>query len=73
MNGMGSPPSTRREVLPLVQADLTARIEKGSDDYGERLMTHNGRSALRDAYEEALDLCLYLRQELEERGFDDLP
>ena len=35
-------------------------------EYGEPLTTGNGRDALRDAYEEALDLCLYLRQALEE-------
>jgi len=31
------------------------------------LVPHNGRDALRDAYEEALDLCQYLRQALYER------
>jgi hypothetical protein len=36
--------------------------------YGERLAAHNGRDALQDAYEEALDLALYLRQALAERG-----
>lgn len=56
----------RREVLPLVQADLAARVDVGTAEYGEPLTTHNGRNALRDAYEEALDLCLYLRQALTE-------
>ena len=58
---------SRREVLPLVLADLQARIAKGERDYGEPLTTHNGRDALWDAYEEALDLCLYLRQAIDER------
>ena len=31
------------------------------------LQAFNGRDALRDAYEEALDLCQYLRQALYER------
>jgi hypothetical protein len=50
----------RIEVLPLVLADLQARIQKGTAEYGEPLTTHNGRDSLQDAYEEALDLCLYL-------------
>ena len=58
---------SRREVLPLVLADLQARIAKGERDYGEPLTRHNGRDALWDAYEEALDLCLYLRQAIDER------
>lgn len=57
----------RAEVLPLVEADLRARISMGEKQYGEPLSTHNGRDALQDAYEEALDLALYLRQALEER------
>lgn len=57
----------RARVMPLVLADLEARIAKGAKDYGEPLTTHNGRDALWDAYEEALDLCLYLRQAIEER------
>ena len=58
----------RTEVLPLVLADLEQRVAKGAAEYGEPLTTHNGRDALQDAYEEALDQALYLRQALEERG-----
>lgn len=58
----------RIQVLPLVLADLKARIEKGEKQYGEPLTTHNGRPALQDAYEEALDLSLYLRQAIEENA-----
>lgn len=58
---------TRTAVLPLVLADLNARVEKGARQYGEVLTTHNGRDALQDAYEEALDLALYLKQALIER------
>ena len=57
----------RVQILPLVQADLCARIEKGRAEYGEPLTTHNGRDALWDAYEEALDPAIYLRQAIEER------
>ena len=56
----------RQEVLPLVEADLRSRIAKGTAEYGEPLSTHNGRDALQDAYEEAMDLSLYLRQAIAE-------
>lgn len=59
-------PPKRARVMPLVVADLQKRIAKGSKEYGEPLTTNNGRDALWDAYEEALDLCLYLRQAIEE-------
>lgn len=58
------------DVAALVHDDIEARVDKGADEYGERLRTHNGRNALVDAYQEALDLCLYLRQEIEERQIE---
>lgn len=61
---------TRIDVAAIVHADIEARVTKGADEYGERLTTHNGRDALWDAYEEALDLCLYLRQAILERDDD---
>lgn len=45
-------------LLPL----LEDRVARGERHYGVRLMTHNGRDAVRDALEEALDLILYLHQ-----------
>lgn len=36
--------------------------------YGTYLQAFNGRNSLRDAYDEALDLCMYLRQKIEEEG-----
>lgn len=57
----------RTQVAPLVHADIDKRIVKGTVQYGEPLTTHNGRDALMDAYEEALDLALYLRQAIAER------
>jgi len=57
----------RVEILPLVEADMRARIAKGAKEYGEPLTSRNGRDALWDAYEEALDLCMYLRQAIAER------
>ncbi len=54
-------------VLPHVYADLTARSDMGKMKYGTELRTHNGRDALTDAYQEVLDLAVYLKQLLLER------
>ncbi len=51
----------------LVLADMAARDRLGLERYGTRLQPHNGRDALADAYAEALDLAVYLRQALYER------
>ena len=55
-------------VLPRVMADLEARAVMGEQKYGTRLRAHNGRDALIDAYQEALDLVMYLKQAIMERG-----
>ena len=54
-------------VWPIVMADMQARHELGIKRYGTPLQPHNGRDALRDAYEEALDLAVYLRTAIYER------
>ena len=56
-------------VTDQVLEDLKARREFGRKKYGGviELETNNGRDPLWDAYQEALDLCLYLRQALLER------
>ena len=61
-----APRGTGKEIGKLVLHDIEKRIEKGVDTYGEPLKAHNGRNALLDAYEEALDLAIYLRQVIEE-------
>ena len=55
-------------ILGLVIVDLVSRAEAGRVKYGTYLQSNNGRDALMDAYQEALDLCMYLRQAIEERG-----
>lgn len=50
-----------------VAADIAARERVGLQRYGTPLQPHNGRSMLRDAYDEALDLATYLRGALIER------
>lgn len=52
----------KEEVLPRVITDLHLRAEKGMKTYGGPLETFNGRSALWDAYQEAIDLVMYLKQ-----------
>lgn len=54
-------------VWPIVMADMHARHELGIRRYGTPLQPFNGRDALRDAYEEALDLAVYLRTAIFER------
>jgi hypothetical protein len=60
-------PNTNPAVWDLVIADMHARDRVGRERYGTPLQAHNGRDALRDAYEEALDLAVYLRQAIAER------
>jgi hypothetical protein len=54
-------------IQDLVAADIATRKQIGIQRYGTPLQAHNGRDALRDAYEEALDLAMYLRQAIAER------
>lgn len=50
----------------LVIADIEDRKALGLRKYGTLLQPFNGRSFLQDAYEEVLDLAVYLRGKLEE-------
>lgn len=50
----------------LVAADLAERKAHGFRKYGSLLQAANGRSHLRDAYEEVLDHAVYLRSALDE-------
>lgn len=64
------PLPTRNESTPiwgLVIADMHERDWIGRERYGTALQAYNGRDALVDAYQEALDLVVYLRQAIEER------
>jgi hypothetical protein len=51
----------------LVLEDIEKRKEIGIQRYGTLLQPHNGRDFLRDAYEECIDQCMYLRGCLYER------
>jgi len=54
-------------VSSYVLRDIWQRTEAGYKKYGHFLETHNGRDALWDAYQEAIDLVMYLRQAILER------
>lgn len=61
------PTGTGEKVLPEVIKDLYARADVGHAKYGMYLRTRNGRDALNDALQEALDLSMYLKQTIMER------
>ena len=55
-------------VLFHVLDAMMRRAEKGIETYGTMLETDNGRDALQDALDGALDLCMYLQQAILERN-----
>jgi hypothetical protein len=68
-----SPNNVGERIAPLVANDILQREQFGIKKYGQPLCTDSGRDALWDAYQEALDLCMYLRQRIEQekRTHDD--
>lgn len=66
----GEPPPKHNDLPSmhdLVIQDMDARKRFGLEKYGTLLQPFNGRNALKDAYEEILDLAVYLRQKLYEQ------
>jgi hypothetical protein len=59
--------ASKPAVWPLVIVDMCERDRVGRARYGTPLQPNNGRDALKDAYQEALDLAAYLRQAIYER------
>ena len=65
------PPSIKNDepcIWDLVLSDMAERDAMGEQKHGKRLQPHNGRDCLIDAYQEALDLVVYLRQAIYERN-----
>lgn len=60
------PTGEGERVIDRVVLDLKARDIVGKIKYGTSLKTNNGRNSLMDAYQEALDMCMYLKQRLME-------
>ena len=54
-------------IWDLVIEDIHKRDEVGTVKYGKPLRAFDGRRTLQDAYEEALDLAVYLKKEIVER------
>lgn len=59
-------------IQDLVVADIVERKEHGIRKYGTPVQAFNGRSMLQDAYEEVLDLAVYLRGAIEEKNSNKL-
>ena len=59
--------NSKPAVWDLVVADMRERDAEGRRKYGVPLQPGNGRDPLVDAYQEALDLAVYLRQAIAER------
>ena len=64
VRAMSLPVGVPEEIRRLVVADMEERDRLGFERYGTQLQTFNGRDSLVDAYQEALDLCVYLRTEM---------
>lgn len=60
-------PNGHPAAWPLVMKDMIERDQLGRQRYGTPLQPHNGRDTLLDAYQEALDLAVYLRTAIYER------
>lgn len=56
-------------VHDMVIADMRERDRIGRERYGTPLTSHNGRNHLVDAYQEGLDLAVYLAAWLDEQGY----
>lgn len=61
-------PRRGRPIWDLVVEDMRERDRMGSEKYGMHLRAGDGRNSLMDAYQEALDLVVYLRKAIEERA-----
>lgn len=59
-------PNNNPSIHDLVIADIEDRKQFGLEKYGTTLQAGNGRRSLVDAYQEILDLAVYLRQHIEE-------
>lgn len=60
-------PNDSPAIWDLVVGDMKDRDIIGRLRYGTPLQANNGRDQLKDAYQEALDLCCYIRAAIFER------
>ena len=59
------------DVWKLVMQDMESRRLFGIARYGVPVQVGNGRDPLVDLYQELLDACVYIRQEIEQRRLVD--
>ncbi len=60
-------PNNRPPTWHQVVADMLKRDNEGREKYNTPLQAFNGRDSLQDAYEEVLDLAVYLKNAIIER------
>jgi hypothetical protein len=60
--------TAEKPIWEMVIEDMHERHRIGVERYGTPLQASNGHDALVDAYQEALDLAVYLRQAIEQRN-----
>ncbi len=65
-------PTDSPAIWDLVIADMQERDRIGTAKYGQRLKAGDGRDSLIDAYQEVLDLAVYLRKAIYEREAQDV-
>jgi hypothetical protein len=65
--------NSRPVIHDLVIEDIKERQAIGTAEYGTGLQAHNGRNALQDAYEEALDMACYIKQKIVEDAEPEQP
>lgn len=63
-----APKKSDGDVWLEVISDMNARRLMGIEKYGTPLQAKNGRNALIDAYQEVLDLAVYLKQKIIEEN-----
>ena len=66
------PKPSSGDMWLLVLKDMEEMRLQGIEKYGTPVQPFNGRDPLVDAYQEALDMCVYLRQAIEERKLNDV-
>ena len=59
--------SITKQVWPLVVKDMLERNEEGAKKYNRYLQTDCPDNMLQHAYEETLDLCVYLKTQIEKQ------
>lgn len=65
-SGTTTKPCKAKQVWPLVVHDMLMRNEEGAEKYNRYLKTDCPDHMLQHAYEEALDLCVYLKTCIEQ-------